>query len=290
MEADPNNSNNYWSGGHYTFAMFASKTNNACSTWTRYNLAPVGIVSAIAINPLNSNIVYAGGNPGVFKTTNAGSQWNSVSTGLNDTIKDLAIHPVNTNTIYAATNGGVYKTINGGTNWFNTGCSNATAIIIDPTNPETLYASVMNGVYCSYNGGGNWIDMSTGLNGAQVTSLGINPGQFLFAGTIGKAMYRFTLPVGVKENETCSIRPSLNIVPNPAIDIIKITYTAPVNCTATMKLFDISGRVIADVYDGNLKPGLNEICFNAGELINGIYFLHCNIGAETITEKIVVTR
>lgn len=291
VAADPSNTNNYWSGGHYTFAMFSSKTTDACDSWTRYYLYSVGMVNAIAVDPLNPNVVYAGGYPGVYKTTNAGGQWNDMSTGMNDTIAELAIHPSNTDIVYAATNGGVYKTVNGGTNWFNTGCSDVTAVVIDPSTPETLYAATNSGVYYSTNGGGDWTDMSDGLNGTQVTSLDINPGEYLFAGTVGKSMYRWSLQVGIAEDEAKNNRQQLlSISPNPTHDYINITYMSPDSRPVTMRLYDASGRFVTDVFNGNLKPGLNEIRVDADRLVNGIYFLFCDAEGEFTAEKVILSR
>ena len=70
-----------------------------------------GNIRVLAIDPSNSNIIYAGTNGGVFKSTNGGGTWNAVNSGLTNTsVSTLAIDPSNSNIIYAGTGGGgVFK-------------------------------------------------------------------------------------------------------------------------------------------------------------------------------------
>ena len=188
--ADPNNNSVYWSGGHYTFAMFASKTTSSGSNWTRYYLEPVGYVYALAIDPTNSNIVYAGGNPGVYRTTNGGTNWVDVSTGLTDIVMELAIDPFSNTTLYAATRDGVFKTTNSGSMWINTGCAEVTTIVLDPMTQGTIYCGTVNGVYTSTDGGSTWTGMNAGLSDTNVTCIRIDPDSYLFAGTANSGLFR----------------------------------------------------------------------------------------------------
>jgi photosystem II stability/assembly factor-like uncharacterized protein len=87
-------------------------------------------VLSLAIDPNNSNIVYAGTDTGgVFKTTDGGASWKNVGTPLKDIgpakftnltgtmVRDLVIDPNNSGTIYAATEDGVFVSINSGEDW-----------------------------------------------------------------------------------------------------------------------------------------------------------------------------
>lgn len=86
------------------------------AAWT--HISPNGgTVNSLAIDPADSQIVYAGTlGGGVFKTTNGGTSWKPVNTGLANTdIRSLAIDPTDTRIVYAgAYSGGVFKTTNGG--------------------------------------------------------------------------------------------------------------------------------------------------------------------------------
>jgi hypothetical protein len=173
--------------------MAVSKTTNSGGDWTRYTFSSNGYTYALAVDPSNSDIVYAGGDPRLYKTTNGGLNWLEVDAGLSGHVSCLAIDPNTTTTLYAGTSDGVFKSINSATTWNNTGCAEVTTILIDPNNTNIIYAGTNSGVYKSTAGGGNWTVMNDGLGDALITCLGINPELYLFAGTKGSAMYRWDL-------------------------------------------------------------------------------------------------
>ena len=75
-------------------------------------------VSTIAIDPVNTNIIYIGTQTGVFKSTDAGSNWVSDSKGLKNTeVLTLVIDPLNPQTLYAGTRCGAFKSTDGDRNW-----------------------------------------------------------------------------------------------------------------------------------------------------------------------------
>jgi photosystem II stability/assembly factor-like uncharacterized protein len=104
-----------------------------------------GTVYALAIDPADHSIVYAGTNGGVFKSIDSGAHWTPINAGLpmpgsayqlgGPYIYSLAIDPQNTATIYAGVSfagdvlfaephgRGVYKSDDGGNSWHgaNTG-------------------------------------------------------------------------------------------------------------------------------------------------------------------------
>ena len=110
-----------------------------------------GTVSAIAIDPANTDTIYIGTEGGIFKSTDGGSNWNRVTISIVDwgvisrPAEVIAIDPVNTATIYAgmAVEGYIYKSTDGGANWTRSNMSLGNVIfnllIIDPKNTNTLY-------------------------------------------------------------------------------------------------------------------------------------------------------
>ena len=140
-----------------------------------------GRVSDIEFNPLDPNIVYAGGaTGGVFKSTDMGSTWFPIfDDQANLNIGDIAVDPVHPDTIYVGTGeangghnnfpgGGVYKSIDGGDTWQLLGLENTAAIgriVIDPDNTERVFLAATGayflpnperGVYLSTDGGASW--------------------------------------------------------------------------------------------------------------------------------------
>jgi photosystem II stability/assembly factor-like uncharacterized protein len=126
---------------------------------------PVLGVSAIAIHPVNTDIIYIGTGDrdandnysiGVLKSTDGGYTWDL--TGLdwditqNRTIAKLLIHPVNPDILFAATTDGVYKTIDAGVTWYNVQSGNIDDMEFKPGDPSIVYA-VTESFYKSTNGG-----------------------------------------------------------------------------------------------------------------------------------------
>ena len=74
-------------------------------------------ITSLAIDPNNSNIVYAGTDgAGVYKSTNGGSSWHAINSGLAILrVKSITIDPKDSRLIYVGTiGGGIYKTFTSG--------------------------------------------------------------------------------------------------------------------------------------------------------------------------------
>jgi len=276
--------------------MTASKTINGASSWTRYHLSTAaGMAFSSVINPANSNIVYIGGSTGMFKTTNAGSSWFNTTNGISDTIFDIAIDQSSTNTLYAATPDGIFKTTTGGTNWTNTGCAGARAVLIDPDNSNMIYAGTSSGVYSSAVGGGSWTSMSDGLNGSHVTSLGINPGVYLFAGTDDAAMFRRSLQVGVEEQHDGIASILLSAHPNPARSHTSFHYTTPILDHVQIALYDVQGRHVRTLVDAEHAAGTYCVSWNGMDandrpVAAGIYLCRMTTDTEVNIQKIILVQ
>lgn len=80
----------------------------------------VGAIQALAIDPSNPQIVYAGSaSLGVYKSTDGGENWTASNTGLtNFSVRSLLVDPQRPLHVYAGTTaGGVFYSINGGASW-----------------------------------------------------------------------------------------------------------------------------------------------------------------------------
>ncbi len=80
------------------------KSTDGAASWKR-----IGAGSPLAIDPQNSNILYALIAGGVSRSTDGGATWSSVNAGLPGPIAGaLVFNPLNSNTVYAATIAGVF--------------------------------------------------------------------------------------------------------------------------------------------------------------------------------------
>jgi photosystem II stability/assembly factor-like uncharacterized protein len=155
---------------------------------------PYAAVEALAIDPQDSNIIYAGTAAfpfGAYKSINGGESWSVASSGLPDrhSIISLAIDPQNTSTVYTSCEGGgLYKSVNGGATWSaaNAGMrpfSSDRPLLIDPKNPTTLYTWNGDGLFRSTDGAATWSQPKPGLPDWYLYSMVMDPNNgTLYAG------------------------------------------------------------------------------------------------------------
>jgi len=294
---DPNNSNVLYSGGYVyttTYLMAVSKTTDGGTSWARDTLNTVySTCDAICVDPTNSSVIYAGGYTGLYKSIDAGVTWNPSSTGLTGTVYDIEVNTQRADVVFAATGNGVFKSTNAGANWTNTGCPNAYAVLIDPANPLTVYAGAYTGVYKSTTGGGGWTSMNTGLQDLYVTSLSIYPNNWLFCGTKGAGMYRWSLIVGVEEQVGSDMAINICANPNPARERTTVHYALPRMMPVTVAVYDIQGRLVTTLLSEDQSAGCHEVIWNGQDrtgnrLPTGVYFCHLVTPNARFIEKVVL--
>jgi uncharacterized repeat protein (TIGR01451 family) len=165
---------------------------------------------AVAVDPTNSAIVYAGtsGGSGVYKSTDGGLLFDTKGSGLIiPLVNSLAINPTTPTTVFAGTQLGIFRSTDGGDSWTEvrggiTGSSlNINKVIIDPSNPQIIYvATTTRGVLKSTDGGTNWTLVNNGFNtsgsSVQVRALAFDPSNSstLYASTtlLGAGVYKST--------------------------------------------------------------------------------------------------
>jgi photosystem II stability/assembly factor-like uncharacterized protein len=117
-----------------------------------------------AIDPQNTNILYAGGDSrGLWKTTNGGNSWTQkYKPGSYTYVESLAINPNNPQVQFLGTNRGLLKTTDKGNTWQQLVWNNASlgdTVAIDPIHTDTVYAGGLTMVSRSTDAGQSWIDI-----------------------------------------------------------------------------------------------------------------------------------
>lgn len=190
------------------------KTENNGTTFDPiFDNQPVYSFGALAIDPCNPNVVWAGTGEnnsqrnlaygdGVYKSLDAGKTWKNMGLKKSEHIGKIMIDPSNTDVVYVASQGpawgpggerGLYKTTDGGENWelvLDTGneYTGASDMEMDPRNPDILYVSThqrerrvwskINGgphsaIYKSTDAGKTWKKLKRGLPGGEVGRIGL---------------------------------------------------------------------------------------------------------------------
>ena len=179
---------------------------NGGKTWKAANnsLTEVASVYSIAIDPANSDVVYAAtSNHGLLMTNDGGHIWSAIENGVPETgATFVVINPFNNNIIFAGfDNNALYRSIDAGITWQPSarGMSHEgqiTSVVFDPTGSgQVIYAAnYFNGVYRSSDGGQKWSQINNGLLMRSVSSLAISSdGLHLYAATEGGGVYRMDM-------------------------------------------------------------------------------------------------
>ena len=126
------------------------------------------------------DLLYAGGQGGVFRTVDGGATWEAAAQGLPDDapVVALAVDPRAPNIAYAGTLGaGLYRTRDAGLHWKRMArgltATTITAIAVDPADSGTVYAAGPSGVFKSTSRGRKWKARSSGLEGRSASTLAI---------------------------------------------------------------------------------------------------------------------
>ncbi len=78
--------------------------------------------------------------------------------------------------------------------------------------------------------------------------------------------------------------------PNPFNPATKINFSLPKNSFVTLKVFDLSGKEVANLVNENLSAGSYETDFNASDLTSGIYFYRLTTENFSETKKMILVK
>lgn len=225
MAIDPTNPSTIYAGvGDTNFDRWGEgtiyKSTNSGESWFVVNqdaqdIDPEALIYQIAIDPTNSDILYASTDHGFYKSFNGGVSWERKEEGLpHNNTREVGIYPQDPNilylTLYSPPNqvpweGGVYKSMDGGETWVEKtngfdirigepgsrpySTANYEQIQVDAQNPDVVYVGANYwtgkfGVYRTTNGGDYW-QLVTGednwergwkpFDGQRVESMAMDP-------------------------------------------------------------------------------------------------------------------
>jgi len=184
----------------------------------------IGEPTAVAIDPTDPDIIYAGTGPrkivsgsavavGLFKSTDGGASWVLLGSG------------------YPADNTGNAATT------FGTAPATINSIIVDPANSSVLYLAASTGVWRSANGGLDWT-LGTGSNVGDVRSLVLDRSsrrraRILYAGISGHGVLQSTDGgqswTQILSKTTAAVAAALAAVPGATMTQVVLDLAPPIS-------------------------------------------------------------
>ena len=88
---------------------------------------------------------------------------------------------------------------------------------------------------------------------------------------------------------------ALSNTPNPFTSVTTMAFTLPERADVKLAVYDVAGRRVATVFDGERNAGDHEVEWNGrsddGQLVgSGVYFLRVQAGKQSLTRKMLVMR
>ncbi len=270
----------------FCFAMlFLLGVNSLPAQWVQTNGPYGGTVHSLSVSGSN---LFAGTYGGVFLSTDNGASWTQANAGLTNTsVYALAVNGSN---LFAGTYGGVFLSTDNGASWtqVNTGLTNTWVTSLAVSGSNLFAGTDGGGVFLSTDNGASWTQVNTGLTNTYVLSLSVS-GSNLFAGTWGGVWRRplSEMITGVEDhNEQTPVHFSLaQNYPNPFNPSTTIAFTLPLRSFVSLKVFDRSGREVAQLASEEMIAGNYSRQWDATGFPSGVYFCRLQAGNATVETK-----
>jgi hypothetical protein len=180
-------------------------------------------------------------------------------------------------------NGQLSTSKDAGLGWTNVSNCRITAAGTYPTN-----ISHSTPVISSSSAKWTWKAPASGSVYVYACGLGVNRD----GGTSGDKAADFTMtlnpsPLGVSEHSADGN--NLNVFPNPVSSNLHVTYTLDKTSQVSVKLFDLSGKLVIDLFNQQMPAG--EQVYEANlpsDISKGVYMLHLTVNGEQTVKRIVV--
>ncbi len=299
------------------------------NTWNTNPSFPTGETWVLDVETDISGYIYAASYAGFYISSNGGINW-EIAQGIEagDTVTSLGVyqstnlnnsHFAETPIIAGTTNGKIYKAPSGGVNFlkvfiFALSSTSSDFIFFNKfilgavRNISVLENSAQygttGGAIVSQDGGENWEFQNEGLPTNAIASfVAVDPSTLragsvfylgLFDNQVGGArIFKRTFTVTNIENTDNETVDNFNLeqnYPNPFNPSTKIRFDLPSSGYASLKVYDMLGREIAELVNEELSAGIYEFTWNAHSLSSGTYFYELKTKEYSLRKKMMLLK
>lgn len=195
----------------------------------------------------------------------------------------ISNHEIRTiNEFYRSTdNGGSWQAI------FHAGLTDRKILSLVENSTRQLFAAAYGGgVYRSLDHGLTWDSLNNNLPSLDAQRLAVDSNDYLYVGLDTIGVYK-TLNPTTSIQEPIPNHPTsftlLQNYPNPFNSGTIISFTLPTRSWMKLSIFDVLGREVAILREGQELPGDHQIEYNPAGLPSGVYLVH--LATETFRQS-----
>ncbi|MFC1482126.1 T9SS type A sorting domain-containing protein [Candidatus Neomarinimicrobiota bacterium] len=314
LHAQPGSPQNLFATGFMQVAKSTDGGLNWRLVWGEWDWLGMG-THFLSFNPGSPQTMWAGGESGVLfpylvKSTDYGESWQflNIDGGGDNACYSMAIDPLNSDVLYVGMEGRIIKTTNGGIDWSTVFMPDSYpyffGLAISSYNSTRVYAAgavhtdspqdII--LYYSNNGGDSWSTYVKASSGHGTSSMIHNEesGQdVLYFGTYSDGIYRFNASVldlqdGFEElPRQFDFHPAY---PNPFNPVTTMRFDLPQASEASLIVYDITGRQVAQLANGYLEPGQHQVQWDGQGFPSGIYIARLMTLEYTKSIKMVLLK
>jgi len=154
---------------------------------------------------------------------------------------------------------------------------------------------------------GSWLDLTNNYSGTSSVWTQVYVDLFNFAdSTVRFAFYKegafgwFIDDIRIEgiENSVSGFSPEFSPqnyaldrpYPNPFNPQTTLSFTLPVKSDISLKVFDLQGRTVTVLAEGEYSPGSHQLKFDASHLPSGVYFARLQAGEFNQTQKLLLVK
>jgi len=276
-------------------------------TWQRAKQLPMGSATTaftLEADPTLPGTLYAGTfGDSLYVTTDFAETWaRPDGDGLgNGYIFDIEIDPLSGN-LFVGTAQGIYYSPNGGDDW--TGLNSAFPIPAVPPEIRNIAFDSNGAFFASTWGQGVWYApdwQATALSNyalktSNIFNMAISNNTvnvFTDTGEMFTFEYNFN-STSVDTEEAGTELPSAFALdqnyPNPFNPVTTIQFALPQSSDVNLSVYDVLGRRVATLVNGQLQAGQHAVNFQATDLPSGMYLYRLTTPAGSISQKMVILK
>ncbi len=275
-----------WGGGIYVSV-------DAGATWNLLNTGMTNLNVTSLVMTVDNTLFAGTFGGGIYKLPSGSDTWTKVN---GTDAKIWTMHITAANELYAASYGrGVYVSNDNGSTWSQpvttSGTNYVTAILSDKSG-NVFMSSFTGGVFARAAKSAVWNNI--GLGGLGVSTLYVDQSDgSLVVGTTSGYMYKNTSALTAVKDTKTTLPKKYELMqnyPNPFNPATSIQFSIPRNGHVSLAVYDILGRVVANLVNEVKQPGSYTVSFNASHFASGMYFYRLEAGDYTSVKKMILIK